>query len=173
MGNATIRVQFGNPDGSGAEGHLSAEVDGREDGLNEGRQSFEPGASVAILVYRSADVAVTRTECSAGSIRAGGQATVSIEEDLTFADEATASLRVPALSAPAVRWFGRSLGALTLGADKMTLTATSKGVAAARVTYQARADVYWLTSPASIDGDTDFSIVVFIGGSSSAAGASA
>ena len=32
MANATIRVQFGNPDGSGSDGHLSAEVDTRPDG---------------------------------------------------------------------------------------------------------------------------------------------
>lgn len=37
MANATIRVQFGNPDGSGSDGHLSAEVDTRPDGLNGGR----------------------------------------------------------------------------------------------------------------------------------------
>ncbi|MBW7901274.1 MAG: hypothetical protein H3C26_07345 [Rhodocyclaceae bacterium] len=164
MGSATIRVQFGNPDGTGAEGHLSAEVDTREDGLNEGRQSFEPGASVAILVYRSDNVTVSRVDCSAGSIRAGGQTTVSLEEDVTFGDESEATLRVPALTAPGVRWFGRSLGALVLQADRMTLRAAEKGVAVARVTYQARADVYRLKSPASIDGETDFSIVVFIGG---------
>lgn len=164
MGSATIRVQFGNPDGSGAEGHLSAEVDTREDGLNEGRQSFEPGASVAILVYRSANVTLNRIDCSAGSIRADGQVVVQIEEDVVFADEAETTLRVPAETAPSVRWFGRSLGALALQADRLTLRAASKGVAVARIGYQARADVYRLKSPANIDGETDFSIAVFIGG---------
>jgi hypothetical protein len=53
MANATIRVQFGNPDGSNgsdASGHLSAEVDTRPSGLNGGRSSFSPGETVYILV---------------------------------------------------------------------------------------------------------------------------
>ncbi len=62
MANATIRVQFGNPDGSGgpggsgASGHLSAEVDTRAAGLNGGRSSFSPGETVYILIYKSDNV---------------------------------------------------------------------------------------------------------------------
>ena len=67
MANATIRVQFGNPDGSEAAGHLSAEIDTRPGGLNGGRTSFNPGETAYILVYKSDNVSITDTICSAGS----------------------------------------------------------------------------------------------------------
>ena len=89
MANATIRVQFGNPDGSGSDGHLSAEVDTRPDGLNGGRSSFSPGETAYILVYKSDNVSITDTICSAGSLSAQGSAVVTVTEELMFEDADT------------------------------------------------------------------------------------
>jgi hypothetical protein len=87
---------------------------------------------------------------------------VSREEDITFAGTDTASLGVPASGGVSVTWFGTSLGSLSLQDDNMTLKASAKGVAVARVTYTASATSYGLVSPASLGGSTDFSILVYI-----------
>jgi len=87
MANATIRVQFGNPDGSAAGGHLSAEIDTRPQGLNGVRTSFSPGETAYILVYKSDNVGITDTICSAGSLSAQGSAVVTVTEELMFEDD--------------------------------------------------------------------------------------
>lgn len=167
MANATIRVQFGNPDGSGAEGHLSAEVDSRPDGMNGGRSSFSPGETVYLLVYKTDNVNITDTICSAGSLSSNGTANVTVTEEVMFEDSDTATLPKPASGAVSSVWQGRSLGSLTLQSDKLTVKAGAKGVAVAKVTYIAQAQVYALSSPSSINGETDFSILALIKGSAS------
>lgn len=165
MANATIRVQFGNPDGANAEGHLSAEIDTRPEGLNGGRSAFNPGETAYILVYKSDNVSITDTICSAGSLTAQGSTVVTVTEELMFEDADTATLGKPArtsLSAPV--WYGRSLGGLTLQSDRVTVKASSKGVAVAKVSYEALAYVYALASPATLNGETDFSILALIKG---------
>jgi len=167
MANATLRVQFGNQDGSQATGHLSAEVDTRPEGLNGGRTSFSPGETVYILVYMSDNVSITETICSAGSLSAQGSLMVSASEELMFEDSDEASLGKPARSNLSQSvWYGRSLGNLTLQSDKMTVKASLKGVAVAKVTYEALAQVYALASPATLNGEADFSILALIRGSS-------
>ncbi len=167
MANATIRVQFGSPDGQGtSEGHLSAEVDARPQGLNAGKTSFSPGETVYILVYKSDNVSITETICSAGSLSAQGTATVTVTDELMFEETDAASLSVPARAGIGSSvWYGRSLGSLTLQADKVTVKSAVKGVGVAKVTYEAQAQVYALASPASLNGETDFSILALIKGS--------
>jgi len=165
MANATLRVQFGNPDGSGATGHLSAEVDARTEGLNGGRTAFSPGETVYLLVYRTDNVSITETACSAGSLSAQGSAVVTVTEELLFEDTDTATLDKPVRSdISQVAWYGRSLGGLALQPDKITLKAANKGVAVAKVSYDALAWVYALASPATLNGETDFSILALIKG---------
>lgn len=164
--NATIVVHFGVDAGGGAAGHLSAEVDGREGGLNGGQTSFTPGQPVYILAYRTANVSITAVEASAGTIAAQAPVSVSVTEDLSFEDERKASLSKPVAGAAlaSVEWFGNNLGTLTLKDDKMTVEAPASGVAVARVTYTVTADVYKLLSPVSINGQTDFPILVLFKG---------
>lgn len=166
MPNATIRVQFGLPDAAERTGHLSAELDTRENGLNGGRTSFNPGDTAYILVYKSDNVQIEDVVCSSGSITRGQEIVVDVEDEIFFEDSDTATLNKPCQSTAlsSTRWFGRSLGSLSLQSDKMTVKASAKGVAVAKVGYRARAIVYALTSPASIDGETDFSILVVIKG---------
>ena len=47
------------------------------------------------------------------------------------------------------------------------MKASSKGVAVAKVTYDALALVYALSSPATLNGETDFSILAIIKGAAS------
>ena len=165
MANATIRVQFGNPDGSEAAGHLTAEIDTRPGGLNGGRTSFNPGETAYILVYKSDNVSITDTICSAGSLRSQGTAVVSVTEEIMFEDADTANLGKPARNALSQTvWYGRSLGSLSLQSDKVTVKAAAKGVGVAKVTYDALARVYALSSPSTLNGETDFSILALIKG---------
>jgi len=168
MANATIRVQFGNPDGSGSDGHLSAEVDTRSNGLNGGRSSFSPGETAYLLVYKSDNVSITDTICSAGSLSAQGSAVVTVTEELMFEDSEMATLSKPARSGISQSiWYGRSLGELVLHSDQVTVKSLNKGVAVAKVTYDALAMVYALSSPSALNGETDFSILALIKGATS------
>lgn len=82
-----------------------------------------------------------------------------------FEDADTASLAVPARSGIAsMVWYGRSLGSLSLQSDKVTARAASKGVGVVKVSYEALALVYALSSPATLNGETDFSILAIIKG---------
>ncbi|MFZ5536723.1 MAG: hypothetical protein ACOZAP_04500 [Pseudomonadota bacterium] len=166
MAHATIRVQFGNPDAaSAANAHLSAEIDSRNDGLNGGKTSFAPGESVYILVYKTNNVSITQAASSAGSITQSGSATVEIEEDVMFEDTDTGNLGRPVTGGIAgTVWMGRSLGSLSVQADKTTVKASQKGIAVARVKYTTHALVYKLSSPTSLNGLEDFSILAVIQG---------
>lgn len=158
---ANITVSFG--DGAdGSSGHLSAEIDRRPDGLNGGKTSFAPGDTAHFLVYKSANVRHDAPVASAGTINRGGSGiSVTKEDDIQFADTDTASLSIPVDSISSVTWLGRSLGSLTL-TDPTTVKASAKGVAVARVRYVAKADAWSLSSPSTLAGLTDFSILVFI-----------
>lgn len=168
MAFTTIRVQFGNAattDGGGASGHLSAEVDTRPNGLNSGKSSFSPGETVYVLVYKTDNVTIAETLCSAGSLSAQGTTLVTFNDEVMFEDAETATLRVPAHGGiTSTTWYGRTLGTLAVQSDHTTVRAAVKGVGVAKVTYQAMAQIYALSSPASLNGETDFSILAIIKG---------
>jgi hypothetical protein len=132
----------------------------------EKRRAIRKAVESAILVYKSDNVSITETICSAGSLSAQGTATVTVTDELMFEETDAASLSVPARAGiGASVWYGRSLGSLTLQAYKVTVKSAVKGVGVAKVTYEAQAQVYVLASPASLNGETDFSILALIKGS--------
>lgn len=162
--NATIRVTFG----AGSEeagAHLSAEIDTRPAGLNGGKSSFFPADDVYFLLYKSSNVEVDSIDCSAGSVALhAGAVTVTKTEDFNFEDTDSITLDVPADAITSHKFIGRDLGALTLQADKMTVKAATKGLAVCRITYTATAAAYVLRSPATVSGETDFTILVLVVG---------
>lgn len=163
--SATIQVSFGAESGS-VDGHLSAAIDDRADGLNGGDTDFAPGDTAYFLVFRSANVEYDTPVLSAGSLVAaavsGGY--VEREEDLSFADTNQASLSVPSSALVSFEWFGRSLGDLALLSDAQTVEASASGVAVCRVKYRAPCTAHGLASPSSLNGKTDYSVLVFIRG---------
>lgn len=165
MSGATIRVQFG--DDLDASAHLSAEMDDREGGPNEGKTRFLPGDTAWFLVFRSAGVEVTTT-ASAGSVIPGDEVSFVREVELTFEDTATARLPVPAQAVLGCTWYGRSLGQPVLAEDQMTLRLPRSGVAVAKVTYRTKALSFGLKSPAALAGEVDFSILVLVKGTAAA-----
>ena len=166
----TIQVQFGRSttDAAAARSHLSAEIDDRDNGLNKGDTSFEPGDTAYFFVFKSDNVTISSMTATAGTIANAGAVNVEREEDVSFANSKEGSLGVPAISITSVTWLGADLGKLDLGDDKQTLTAKSEGVGIARVKYVCRADAYGLESPASLtvgtETITDFPILVLIVG---------
>lgn len=165
MSNTTIVVSFATPGSGGNVGsaHLSAEIDSRPEGLNGGKTSFAPGDDVYILVYKSTNVSITTTDCSAGSISDQGSVSVTTKDDVPFANSNTSSVNKPASSGLlSQKWLGRNLGTITMGADQTTLSIATAGIGVAKVSYQSTALVYKLSSPATLDGEVDFTILVMI-----------
>jgi len=160
--NATIVVQFNTAGGAGSGAHLSAEVDSRPNGLNAGKTSFAPGDSVGILIFQRKVINLA-LESSSGSVNLGGGIIVERTQDLTFANAETATLQVPALNIVSHKWLGRSLGFPLLEQDGSTVR-VSKGVGVCRITYRASATTCTLFSPVSLEGVTNFSVLVVISG---------
>ena len=164
MSNATIRVTFGS--GAVTPGaHLSAGVDDRDAGLNNGDTQFQPGDIAWFLVYQSQNVVIDYVKASAGTVVAGSQQNFSRTEDFNFEDGDSVSLPVPSYGITSVLWIGNSLGNLTLGGDGMSMKADSKGVAIARVTYMVTPDSFGIVAPATVAGLVDFPILVLVKGS--------
>jgi hypothetical protein len=110
-------------------------------------------------------VSISETICSAGSLTAQGTTLVTVTDEVMFEDSDAASLSKPANgSLASTTWYSRSLGSLTLMGDKSTVKSSVKGVGVAKVSYEARALVYALASPATLNGETDFSILALIKG---------
>jgi len=165
MGNATIRVTFG--DSAAGDAHLSAEIDSRPTGLNGGKTGFVGGDDVFILLYRSDNVEILRADSTAGSIGlypAQPSVTLTKTEEFVLEEEDTFELPVPAESVVSAVWYGRDLGAPVLQPNKMTMRVPIRGLGLVKVTFTARADVYVLHSPTAINGETDFSIAALIVG---------
>jgi hypothetical protein len=165
-----ITVSFGTAS-EASQGHLSAEIDSRPEGKNNGQTSFAPGQTAYFLIYKSSNVTYDTPQSSLSGnsgITRYSTLTVSKTEDLTFAATNSATLNVPASGGLTVEWMGKAYGNLTLGSDKQTVTinvsdpTTVCGVA--RVTYNASADCWGLTAPQTLNGSTEFSILVLIVG---------
>lgn len=164
MSNATIRVTFGS--GAVTPGaHLSAGVDDRDAGLNNGDTQFQPGDTAWFLVYKSQNVNVDYVKASAGTVVNSGPQNFSRTEDLHFEDGDSASLPVPSSGITSVLWIGNSLGNLTLSGDEMSIKADSKGVAIARVTYMVTPESFGIVAPTTVAGLVDFPILVLVKGS--------
>lgn len=155
----SIVVQFSSSSGS----VLTAEVDSREDGLNNGKTSFSPGNTAKFLVFKSDNVTIDSMVSSAGTLSPAGSGTYEVEEWVTFSNTAETSVSKPVASGFSYEWFGTSLGTIT--ASETSLRVESKGVAVAKVKYQSKYLAYALASPASLNGESEFQIVVFISGS--------
>ncbi len=166
--NATIRVSFGIQGGASAAYHLSAEVDSRDlaaGGLNGGKTSFEPGDTVKILVYKSSNVTIDSVTASSGSASLGGSSIVTKNTEVMFEDTKTASLPFPADSISHPVWVGTSLGSPSLTADKQNVQVGNSGVAVLSMDVTTTAMIITLTSAASVNGLTSYSVLVMVKGS--------
>ena len=162
----TVQISFGDA-GAAAGAHLSAEVDSRPDGLNAGKSSFVGGEPVYVLVYKSNNVTIKEKILSAGTIFSAGSAVVEHEEFITFSNTRESSISKPASGSLDVTWYGKSLGGISVAGDGVSLTASSAGVAIAKVVYKSNAQAFRLATPLTLGGSKEYSILLYILGESS------
>lgn len=154
----------GNP--ANANKALSIELDSRAEGYNKGKSSFAPGEYAYFLVFASQGLRVD-VVASAGQVSFVGNVVIDKTETVTFAGSNTATLSAPPQNIKSVSWMGNNLGGVSLGADKVTLTASGGGVGkigVAEITYSAVAKVYGLGSPIKVSGHDNFTIAVLATG---------
>jgi hypothetical protein len=145
-------------------GFLSAEVDGRENGLNNGSTSFIPGGTAHFLVHAGPNVIISGTDATGGTLFPGAAQTYQLTEDLAFSGTDQARLSKPVVSLDSWIWLGRDLGTLTLQPDGVTVVADSVGHAIARVTITVVASSWSLAAPATLGGERKFPIQVRVTG---------
>lgn len=146
---------------------LTAEIDSRPTGFNNGRTSFSPGDSAVFLLFKTDDVTVDSLISSYGVVEAvtpipPATDLYEVEEWLTFADTDTASLSKPYTIGLTYEWYGTNLGTLT--PDGTSIRAATKGVGVAKVKYRSRFTAHSIASPLTMNGKSDFQILVFVAG---------
>ena len=147
-----------------SSGNLSAEVDGRIDGLNAGRTAFNSGETAHLLVHAGPEVSEIDVASSAGSLSANADQSYQVTQNVSFDGTNSASLNHPAISIDSVIWLGADLGNLSLETDGMTVTSESSGVAIARVTCTVQAKSWGLSAPSEVADLDSFPVQVNVTG---------
>lgn len=149
---------------------LKAEVDGRDDGLNAGNTSFLPGDSVGILLFRDDLITQLDTYVTAGTLAGAGGGSFLVENEvLSFTDNEElnqeVSFQYPVYSGFTSKWLGNDGGAIQV-IERQTARKPAAGIGVALVSYTTNYQAYRLNSPAILNGETEFSILVVFMGSS-------
>lgn len=164
---ASLVVQFGAADVD-SDGHLSVEIDNRDvsDGGLNASTSFVPGDTAYLLMYRSSNVQIDEVVSSAGSLVDNRQKVIlNRTEYLTFAKTNEASLQKPAITGSiSAKWLGNDLGTIQV-TEQLNVRSADVGVGVLKVEYQTEAEVYRLSSPTLLNGETEFTILCFFAGS--------
>lgn len=153
MVTASLVVSFDTTDG---DGHLSLEIDSREDGLNSGETSFYPGDKPGILLFKSKNVVIDKIVVSEGSLSSSGSASISTEEWLTFANEKSASPKYPVSSGYVAETGGTSGEAIV---TELAVTFPTAQVGVAYLKYTSLAQLYRL-----VGAPGDKPVVVYVAG---------
>ena len=105
---ATLNVNFAE-DSTATQGVLKLEIDDREDGLNAGDTSFQPGDTVGFWLFKDSNVnLITATPIStSGGVTSAGSASKEIDEYLTFSNTDSSSLGYPPSGSVTLEWVGR------------------------------------------------------------------
>lgn len=140
--------------GAGADDRaiFNAEVDSRDDGLNGGKSSFNPGDSIYLLLFKTSNVNTIAEISSLGTLVPQGTTTFDVEGFADFPNDGTYSLSypVPAGASLSTQWIGNNLGGFTVqNESEIVLSSTSDDlgdpfVGIMKYSYTAFADVYLL-----------------------------
>lgn len=163
MANTTITAHIVVEFSGGADTpNVLVEIDGREDGYNNGKTTFFPGETAYLLLYVPEGWTCVYTAVSAGAIAYVEDTEVSIEDFLTFVDDDTANLQYPLSGVAAFTWLGNNLGVVTVVSGLCSLAARiynsltkvftpTHRVGIAKVNYKSVARVYRVSSvPVSV-----------------------
>ena len=160
--STTLVVNF-TPTSDDAGLGLTAEIDSRPEGLNNGKTSFAPGDSVGFLVYPGPNVTITNVRATAGGIANVGAQAVSIQEALFLAQEKEARLRAP-VSGISGQWLGIDPGVTPVVAGGV-VKFVEEVFGMLYFDYTANAIGYILSGvPLELGGLTDFSVGILVEG---------
>lgn len=106
---ATLNVNF-TEDTEATQGVLKLEIDDREDGLNAGDTSFQPGDTVGFWLFRDSNVTLNTSVpiSTSGGVTGSGLASKEIDEYITFSNSDSGSLGYPPSGAVSLEWVGRT-----------------------------------------------------------------
>lgn len=161
---ATVTIQF-----TGTDGQLSAEVDSRADGPNNGKTSFSPGDDVYLLVRKSADVTVVGYP-SLGSVgKVGDVSGIKEKQVVTFPRTRSVELSQAPAGAVSLTWYGTSLGSYTVKGKTLTLTGAynhdNPPVGVAMASYESAAESWKLSGlPSTVGGKSSYEVLVVLVG---------
>lgn len=110
---ASLTINF-NEDSVSDSAQIKIEIDGREDGLNEGITTFRPGDSPGYLIFLPAGMTIVEHDVSAGVISSQGTGSFAVNDFATFANSREASLSYPANNGFSASWHGKSGGSIQL-----------------------------------------------------------
>jgi hypothetical protein len=149
----------------------SVEVDSREDGLNAGRTSFNPGDQIYLLLFKTDNVTTLDSIASKGNLTYKGTTKFEVEEYGEFPNEKEVSLSypVPAGGIVTKKWLGNDLGStailnqsiLSLTTDDAALGNPYVGVM--RYSYTSVADIYLLNNTL-IPNQVEYNILCYFAG---------
>jgi hypothetical protein len=107
---ATLNVNFAEDTTADTTGVLKLEIDDREDGLNAGDTSFQPGDTVGFFLFKDSNVTVEYgPSATSGGITASGSASKDIDEYITFSNSDSGSLGYPPSGSVSLEWQGKCL----------------------------------------------------------------
>jgi hypothetical protein len=142
--------------------NVIVEIDGRENGYNAGKTTFQPGENAYLLLYVPSGWSDVYHATTAGVLTYVENTNVSIEDYVTFIDDETASLQYPVSGTPSFTWLGNDLGVVSVAKQICSLVARAYNsltsvftpehrVGIAKANYVSVARVYRLSSvPASL-----------------------
>ena len=126
-------------------------------------QQLVAGAVIKIKIRKSANVTITKSLTTVGSLQLRKTVSEQVEEDLIFNNTDSADLQNVVESGFTAIWIGRVGGAISATGNKAKLLL--KGFGLARVTYTTRVDIYELSGvPATVSGLSTYPIALFFEG---------
>ena len=157
---ASLTISFsGEATGEGS-GSLSAEIDSRSGGLNNGTTTFYAGDSPGFIVYKSVNVEIVRLMSSEGSVYDVGSDLIDIEEWLVFANSTSASLSKPPSGGVTISSIKGAGGDLRVDGD--SVVSRTPVVAVCKVKYKTKGFLYRVGGASGV-----CPVVVFIVGEES------
>lgn len=158
----SIVVNFGD---TGIDAFLSAEIVAED---NEGKTNFSAGDDVYFRIYRSGTYTVTQTAGSTSletpniTVNIKDLNDDNIAETVTYAFSLTANTSKYIESIDSANWIGKALNEI----KKVGYTELSGGkkddIGVAIIDYNTIYDLWKLTSPSTLSGSTNYSIVIGI-----------
>lgn len=158
---ASLEINFGGI----TDAYLSAEINSED---NDGKTSYVAGDEVYFRIYHSGNYTVASTAGSCALETANITANIktltdgNTEEVVKFAFSATASTDKLITNFISYTWMGTALGVIKKSGYNEVSGGTATGIGVAKIDYDTTYDLWKFSSPATVNGSTDYSVVIGI-----------